>query len=234
MIEINLIPKGYTKKEPEKKKEKKVKRRTPLSNKNIPFIGLINQFSLKTWIIVGASFFSLITVAIFLTILVFPNASMETKIRNIEARQKSIEKNLSLAIKYRDQREKLEALIKDINNFRKERTAWAPVLNDLSNSAPVVLQLTRFYFRVVEKKVELPKKKKKQRSKFKIEKENYLILEGLLPEDENESVINNFIDNLINTVYFPKVFEKISLESVVSQDDGVKRFRVQCDVFKNK
>ncbi len=221
MILINLLPKGYAKKEPEKKK--------PGAEKSSR-----NHYTLKTWLILAGSGFSVVSVLIFIFFLVMPNASLESKLKTVEKRQAAISKDYKESMVLKEERDTLSKTVKYLNEYKKERILWAPVLNDLSDSTPSVLQLTRFYFREKEKANQKTKKKKKKKEQKIVKKDIFVIIEGVLPETQNESVINGFIENLVKTKYFSAVFSKIALVSIASQEGGAKLFRIQCLVKEKK
>lgn len=221
MIQINLLPKEYVKKEPEKKTKE-------------PSVKGERQFNLRTWFILGGCGLSVVGVVVFILFLVLPNASLERKLNEISVRKSLMKKDLKLAFEYKDERDLLSKKLEYLEKYQDERVLWAPALNDLSFATPELLQLTRFYFREEKEKPEVKKRKKKKEKKNKVVEKvyRYLIIEGVLPEFKNESLINVFIENLVKTEYFSKLFSKIALVSIVSQEDGIKRFRIQCLVRK--
>lgn len=241
MILINLLPPEYQEK--------------PAAKAGIS-VGILKRFSLKTLTIAAGSLFVLLVAGALLFVF-FSASRLQNQLAAIEKQSAAIKKDLEIATALEKEEEELKKVITVLEAIIHNRILWAPILNDISDSVPDQVQLTKLSVRVEEIKVEKkktaakkPKKEKRGETALEGEKpketpkakgkpkpaekkkeekkvDRYLVLEGILLGVSDEAVVYLFLENLRKAENFYPLFSDIGLAGLRSNEDGSKEFTIR-------
>lgn len=228
MIEINLLPEEFRKKQERFKK-------INISKINVQNIQILN--------IAACVFGILITIQVILFFIGIYSKSMLT---SLEARYKEIFPKKKEALTLKAQVETINKKISAINELMVKRFSWAKKLNDLSDTVTAGIWLTELSYneKLAEKTKDTPEiklpKEKNQALPLKPVTEKillkYLVISGFASSmgEEGTALVGKFIKGLKENDSFYSDFSEIELGVIKSdriEEQEVMNFKITC-LFK--